>query len=200
MGANASVAHPNPNGPQRMEAVDPNPVRLLPEQSLAIFGLLHAKRTLTWADVCLHKHINFQLCLANNIAVETLYRLQPSLQEWTRMKKCTMADCADMHLWAPNPFVDFRCSIGDLVVEKKILPPAVLQRCGLTVKELRERYGLTAELMCMLQYTHREWLDLDIDRESVELLSDAQFERIFGKVPKSDLLLRLPTPKTSSSC
>ena len=173
---------------RQMDSVDPNPIRLAPEQSVGIFGFLHAKRTLTWPDVAGYRHIQFALCLENGLTVEQLYKLQPSLSEWSRLGKCTLSDCENMRLWAPNPFTDFKCTIGDLVVKKKEVTPAVLKRCGLTVKELRERYGLTSELMCMLQYTHREWLDLDIRQADLDVLSDSQFERIFGKVSRLDLL------------
>ena len=43
--------------------IDPHPVRLRPEQSVRLLGLMHAKGTLTWADVVQHKHITLRLCL-----------------------------------------------------------------------------------------------------------------------------------------
>jgi hypothetical protein len=43
--------------------IDPHPVRLRPEQSVRLLGLMHAKGTLTWSDVVQHKHITLRLCL-----------------------------------------------------------------------------------------------------------------------------------------
>jgi hypothetical protein len=60
-----------------------------------------------------------------------------------------------MALWTPDPFVHFKCTIGDLALRRDVLPPSCLARCGLTVRVLREKYGLQPDLMCMLKYTPR---------------------------------------------
>ena len=76
-------------------------------------------------------------------------------QEWIRLKRCTLSDCEAMALWTPDPFVHFKCTIGDLALRRDVLPPSCLARCGLTVRVLREKYGLQPDLMCMLKYTPR---------------------------------------------
>ena len=133
--------------------IDPNPVRLKPEQSVRLLGLAHAKSTLSWPDVVQHQHITFRLCVDQGLPIEALYKMQPSLQEWLRISRCTVKDIDDMRPWTPDPFTHFKCTIGDLMLYKKQITAQVLARCGLTVRILRERYGLTPDLMCALQYT-----------------------------------------------
>lgn len=184
MGANASVAGYD-------HAVDPNPVKLLPEQSLSLYGLFHAKSTLTWPDVVRHKHIHFSLCVEHGLTPAQLYSMQPDIAQWICHGKCEVSDCSRMELWSPNPFVHFHCNIGDLVLLRKQLQPEVLRRCNMTVRELRERYGLTGEIMCLLQYTPQQWIDLRLSTSDLDALTAPQFEKIFGKIARTDLHARL---------
>ena len=135
--------------------VDPNPIRIRAEQSLRLLGIMHAKSTLVWADVVANPRVTFGACFDVGIPANDLHRMQPCLREWTQLGRCGLLDCDHMAPWSPNPFTHFKGTIGDLAVHRKSLPPACLVRCGLTVRELRERYGLTPELMCLLQYTPR---------------------------------------------
>jgi hypothetical protein len=76
------MAHSDHMGvPSSKEAtsVDPNPIRLRPEQSLRLLGLLHAKSTLVWADVTRHAHITFRRCVDVAIEPSDLHRMQPCL-------------------------------------------------------------------------------------------------------------------------
>ena len=171
--------------------IDPNPIKLLPEQSIALFGILHAKNTLTWPDIIKHRRINFALCRANGIAAAQLYSMQPDIAQWICHGRCEVTNCRDMALWSPNPFTHFHCNIGDLVLLRKQLQPDTLRNCEITVTILRERYGLTGEIMCLLQYSPQEWIDLQLTEEDISSLSNAQFEKLFGKITRNDLLNRL---------
>ena len=70
--------------------IDPNPVALRPEQSVRLMGLMHSKSTLTWADVVQHPTIDFKTCVEQGLTPMSLYRMQPSLQEWLRHSRCTV--------------------------------------------------------------------------------------------------------------
>ena len=118
--------------------------------------------------------------------------MQPSLDEWLRHARCTLQDCDSMELWTPDPFTHFKCTIGDLLLHKRPLTPATLVRCGLTVRVLRERYGLTPDLMCALLYAPKEWYDLGLSTDDVNCLTDAQLERIFGTSNRLAIMARLP--------
>jgi hypothetical protein len=184
MGANTSV-------PGYDNVIDPNPIKLLPEQSISLYGMFHAKSTLTWPDIIKHKHINFALCSANCITPAQLYSMQPDITQWICHGRCDVSNSNDMALWCPNPFTHFHCNIGDLVVLRKQLHPDVLRRCNVTVADLRERYGLTGEIMCLLQYSPQEWMDLALTETDINAISTAQFEKIFGKITRNDLLSRM---------
>ena len=78
-----------------------------------------------------------------------------------------------MALWTPDPFAHFRCTVGDLLMHRRLITPQCLARCGLTVRVMRERYGLTPDLMCELKYTPQEWVDLGLSVEVCLLLLPA---------------------------
>ena len=179
------------SGPFGEQAIDPNPIKLLPEQSLALYGLFNVKPTLTWPDIVRHKSITFASCLANGVTSGQMYSMQPDITQWICHGKCDVSNCNDMALWCPNPFTHFHCHIGDLVVMRKHLPPDVLRRCHMSVSDMRERYGMTGELMCMMQYSPQEWIELALTERDLITLTAAQFEKIFGKITRTDLIGRL---------
>ena len=75
-----------------------------------------------------------------------------------------------MALWTPDPFAHFRCTVGDLLMHRRLITPQCLARCGLTVRVMRERYGLTPDLMCELKYTPQERVDLGLSIEESDTL------------------------------
>ncbi len=164
------------------------PIRLLPEQSVCLFGFLEAKTTLTWKDVLTQQSINLKSCVSCGIDTLKLYRMQPDIKEWIRCGKANLSDSKYMNQWKPNPFTDLRCSIGDLVLYKNSLHPKMLVDCGITFTILKERYGLTKEIMIMLRYSVDDWIDLEIDQEFLKELSDDQWARIFGEASRSDII------------
>jgi len=165
------------------------PIRLTAEQSLALFGVWEIKTTLTWKDVLRYPKINLHLCISCQIDNMKLCRMQPDIKEWIKFGKATIKDFAHMYPWSPNPFTDFNCSIGDLVVHRKYIEPKMLTLCGIDFSTLKDRYGLTKELMVFLKYSLDEWMDLEITQEFVENeLPQEHFNLIFGKMPKADIL------------
>jgi hypothetical protein len=168
--------------------IDYYPIRLLPEQSVFLFGFLEAKTTLTWKDVTGHPNINLSACVACGMDTMKLYRMQPDIKEWIQYGKVSIKDYAHMQQWKPNPFTDLRCSIGDLVLHRKYIHPSMIASCGVTFNILRERYGLTKELMVLLRYSVEDWIDLEISEEFLKELNDDYWSQIFGEASKSDLI------------
>ena len=164
------------------------PIRLSSEQSLALFGMWEVKTTLTWKDVLRFPNINLGSCISCGIDNMKLCRMQPDIKEWIRFEKAGIKDCMHMSPWKPNPFTDLGCSIGDLVVYRKYLQPKILTACGISFTTLKARYGLTEELMILLRYTLDDWLDLEITEEYLAQIPQDQFNQIFGKVARSEIL------------
>jgi hypothetical protein len=164
------------------------PIRLSSEQSLALFGMWEVKTTLTWKDVLRFPNINLGSCISCGIDNMKLCRMQPDIKEWIRFEKASIKDCMHMSPWKPNPFTDLGCSIGDLVVYRKYLQPKILTACGISFTTLKARYGLTEELMILLRYSLDDWLDLEITEEYLAQIPQDQFNQIFGKVARSEIL------------
>ena len=163
-------------------------IRLEPEQSLTLYGLLRPKRTLTWRDVVAHRQITLSMCVRAGLPPERLHRLQPDIREWIRHDRATVNDCVHMAPWRPHPFRDLNCkSIGELVLYREQMPPRLLIDSGVTVAHLRLRYGLTPELMIMLRYSFDDWLALGLDEDVLAQVDDAQWPRLFGTVSRPEV-------------
>ena len=168
--------------------IDYYPIRLLPEQSVFLFGFLEAKTTLTWRYVATKPNINLSACVSCGVDTMKLYRMQPDIREWIQHGKVSIKDYAHMQQWKPNPFTDLRCSIGDLVLHRKYIQPTMIANCGITFNILRERYGLTKELMVLLRYSIQDWIDLQIPEDFIRDLADDYWAQIFGEASRSDLI------------
>ena len=155
-------------------------IRLEAHQSVGLYGYMQAKKTLTWKDTLLHTGINLRSCCENGIDAEKLCRMQPNIREWMRNGKASLDDSVYMIPWKPDVFNDLGCSIGDLVVHRKNLGPELLIHGGVTFKMLREKYGLTAELMALLKYNSNDWVQLKVCHIFLKELTDEQWTRIFG--------------------
>jgi hypothetical protein len=168
--------------------LDYYPIRLLPEQSVALFGFLEAKTTLTWRDVLIQPAINLKSCVLCGVDSLKLYRMQPDIKEWIKYGKAGLSDCTYMQQWKPNPFTDLRCTIGDLVVHRKVILPKMLTSCGITFSMLKDRYGLTKEIMIMLRYSVDDWLELEISQDFLKELDNEHWAQIFGEASRSDIM------------
>lgn len=169
--------------------VEPNPIKLLPEQSVVLFGLLNAKTTLTWGDVVRFKEITFSRLIQNGILPVQLYKLQPDLREWIGLGKCVLLDIKHMGLWKPNPFSDFGASLADIILKRDAVSwPEVLAACNVTVKDLRAWHGLTPDAMRMLHFSLDEWMTLKISAEDIQTLSDKDVYALFGGVTRENIL------------
>ena len=158
--------------------------------------MLTAKRTLTWRDVLDHRpqRITLASCMAAGIPPDKLHRMQPSIREWMDNGKATLADASLMRPWRTNPFTDLRCSIADLVLHRRALPPRLLIEGGITFDLMRDRYGLVPELMALLKYSPDDWIALGVDADFLTSLSDENWNSIFGKgVQRKDLIMRAPS-------
>jgi len=60
--------------------------------------------------------------------------------------------------------------------------------CGITFTILKERYGITKDIMIMLRYSVDEWIDLEIDQEFLKELSNDQWAQLFGEASRSDII------------
>jgi hypothetical protein len=168
--------------------LDYYPIRLLPEQSVLLFGFMEAKTTLTWRDVLTHPKIDLNSCVSSGIDTMKLYRMQPDIREWIKYGKASLRDYAHMQQWKPNPFTDLRCSIGDLVLHRQHIHPKMLAACGITFTILKERYGLTKELMGLLRYTVDDWLDLEIPESFLKEMTNEHWAQIFGEASRNDII------------
>ena len=74
-------------------------IRLLPEQSVLLYGLMSPKTTLTWRDVLENARIHFAACIQHGVPAFKLHKLQPDIKEWIRCGKATVADCEHMEPW-----------------------------------------------------------------------------------------------------
>lgn len=155
-------------------------IRLQPEQSIALYGYVFAKTTLTWRDTLQHATINLRTCTTHGVDPTKLCRMQPDIREWIKAGKAAMQDCALMGAWKPDVFRDLNCNIGDLVVHRKHLEPKLLIDAGVTFVVLKERYGLTPELMALLRYSPSDWMQLGVTSGFLQDLTDDQWTRIFG--------------------
>jgi hypothetical protein len=91
----------------------------------------------------------------------------------------------------PNPFTDLGCSIGDLVVYRRALPPRLLLDSGVTFTELRDRYGLTTDLMLFLKYPTDDWIQLGMEEAFVEQLAAHEWKALFGMMTRGELVAQI---------
>ena len=168
-------------------------IRLEPEQSLQLYGLLNPKRTLTWRDVLENHGITLRRCIVVAcIPADKLHRMQPDIKEWIRHGRTTVADASHMGPWRPHVFNDFGCSIGDLVLYRQYLTPQMLVDSGIDFRTLRDRYGLTADLMVMLKYSADDWVRLRIDPQFVTIeLSEEHWRKLFGLTRRAEIIAQL---------
>ena len=155
-------------------------IRLQPEQSIHLYGYMCAKTTLTWRDVMLHTTISMRKCVECGIHAEKLCRMQPDIREWLKIGKAKIDDCALMGPWKPNVFTDLGCNIGELVIHRQALTAKIVIDGGGTFTMLKDVYGLTPELMALLKYTSKDWIDLGVHHTYLKELTDDQWIRIFG--------------------
>ena len=168
------------------------PIKLTPRQSAELFGLLDFKTVLTWRDVLQHKQLTFLRCLECDIPTQKLHRMQPSLSAWVKNSKAGKGDIDKMAEWRPNPFTDFGCTLECVIMHRSTVSPETLCRADITVDQLRDRYGLTADSMVLLRYSLEQWLSLGLQKRHVEpMLSDEQAHKIFS-MSKGQLLDRVP--------
>ena len=164
-------------GPQELEYYV---IRLQPEQSVGLYGFANAKTTLTWRDTKAHPGISLRTCVHYGVDTAKLCRMQPDIREWMIAGKATLQDSPLMGPWKPDVFKDLNCNIGDLVVHRKALGPKLLIDAGMTFVVLKDRYGLTPEIMALLRYTASDWLELRIPSAFLRELTNDQWNRIFG--------------------
>ena len=155
-------------------------IRLKPDQSVTLYGYLRAQTTLTWKDALANPTITLKSCCECGVDSFKLCRMQPDIREWMRHNKAGLEDCALMGPWKPDVFNDLGCSIGDLVMHRKALGPDLLLTAGITFDTLKNKYGLTPELMAMLHYSSEDWLKLRVCDAFLKELTDEQWVRIFG--------------------
>jgi hypothetical protein len=178
-------------------------IRLNPEQSISIYGIWDAKTTLTWCDITRFHFITLKKCVCNGVCSRKLYRMQPDIKEWIKNEKVFIEDFELISEWHANPFRDFHCNVGDLVVHRKYITPSVLINCNINFTILKNDYGLTPELMVLLRYNVNDWITLGLTEEFVEMCfenenghmsSNAIHNRstivssLFGMLSKNDIL------------
>ena len=164
------------------------PIRLQPEQSVMLYGFTHAKTTLTWADVLAHRCINLATCVQCGVDAGKLHMLQPDIKQWIANGKASLADIPLMGAWKVDPFKDLDCTVGELVIHRQVLTPQLLIACGYSFEVLRQRYGLTTEIMPLLKYSLQEWAGLGVTADFVTSLSDDSFDKIYGGLSRATVI------------
>ena len=157
-------------------------IRLTSTQSVSLYGYVMAKTTLTWRDTLANAGISLKTCCEQGIDSAKLCRMQPDIREWIKAGKATLQDAPYMGPWKPDVFVDLNCSIGDLVLHRQWLLPKLLIDRNITFSILKDRYGLTPELMSLLRYNPQEWLELKVPSSYWQELTDDQWIRIMGTI------------------
>lgn len=167
--------------------IDNYHIKLTTTQMAHLFDIMSAKKTLTWKTVVNEKEITFRKCVDVKIDIVKLYNMQPDIEEWIRYDRAVLKDCKDMELWRPNPFYHFKCHIGDLIIQQQYLPPQILINGGVKFNILRDRYGLTPEIMAVLKYTPEEWVKLGLDEAYLDAFDEKQWKKIFNNLKKSEV-------------
>jgi hypothetical protein len=162
-------------------------IKLRPEESIGIYGFLNAKKTLSWKDITIHKHIKLKSCIDNGISTQKLYKLQPDLKEWIKLEKTCIEDFPHLIEWGANPFEHFNCNIGDLIVHRKYIDGKSLKNCGIQFRDLLEKFGLSNELMVLLRYSCEDWIQLGITKDYTDKISQDHWTQIFGELSRADV-------------
>ena len=163
-------------------------LRLTPGQACFIHGWANPKRTLSWEDIASCEHMTLQHLLAGRVPIATLHQLQPDAGAWVRAKRVVLADCPQMHPWAPHPIRDFHADLGDIIEAK--WGADVMQSMGLTYRDLTE-IGLGFSNMGL--FTHIRllgWAQLGLTRADVQFVPEATLVHLFG-LSKMDVLRSL---------
>lgn len=165
-------------------------IRLTPEQSISLYGFLNAKRTLTWNDIIQHSHIKLKTCISVGIKPSKLYTLQPDIKEWIKYEKVNVQDMPMLEAWTPNPFTDFKCTIGDLVIYRNVITPQILVKAGISFRILYEKYGVNQDIMKLLKYSIDDWLSLGISQQFIEKCNfeSKDWTQIFGQCSKEEVI------------
>ena len=165
-------------------------IKLTSQQRTVLFfpDFMCVQKTLTWATMIKEKEITFRKCIEQKIDVNKLYFMQPDLEEWISNDKVELKDCKDLQLWHPNPFRHFKCHIGHLIEHKQILTSKVLINGGVNFDTLVNRYGLTPDLMTILRYSPEDWICLGMDEDYLSNFSDKQWQIIFDKLEKAEVI------------
>ena len=163
------------------EGIDSYAISLTPTQTIAFFGcnLRTAKSTLTWGDVVAHPTLTLRKCVDNDVPVHRLHKMQPCLQRWVDLGKVTLQDYDLLSQWRCEPFTELQASIGDLVLLRSKFAPLQLANAGVTYTNLRDKYGLTTDLMRLLRYSTEEWCRLGFELEHLNTFTDEEIKRIF---------------------
>jgi len=168
-------------------------IKLNPEQSLLIFGLLHAKRTLSWNDFVEIKHLTLGICLKHGVESTKLYKIQPDIREWIRHQKVSLEDLPSLLQWKPNPFTDFQCCIGDVITYRRYITPEIIINAGITFDELHDKYGVDEETMVLFRYPIESWIQLGMSESFIRntFFKPEHWSLIFGKLTKEDVIQKI---------
>jgi len=168
-------------------------IRLSPEQSISVFGLFHAKRTLSWNDFVEKKNLTMSVCLKNGIESAKLYKIQPDIKEWIKYHKVSLEDLPFLSEWKPNPFTDFQCSIGDIITYRKFITPELLKNAGISFQELHDKYGVDEETMVLFRYSVDDWIQLGMSEKFIQenFFKPERWSFLFGKLSKEEVIQRI---------
>ena len=157
-------------------------IALTPVQSVAIFGysLRNAKKTLTWGDIVSHPSLTLRRCVEAGVPVKRLCHLQGSLQRWVELERVTLKDYALLEEWNCDPFAELQASIADLILLRAEMQPKQLAQAGVTYTLLKEKHGMSPDLMFLLRYSFEEWRELGFTREDLGNMKDEDVQRTFG--------------------
>ena len=183
-----------------MLMMDQYPIKLTAQQTVHLYGMFNTKpRILTWCNVVeRNSGITFRKCVDAKIDIRKLFNMQCDLQRWIQHGKVCLDDCLDLAPWRPNPFLDFQCHIGDLVLRKQVLTHAVLVRGGVTFELLWERFGLTPPVMAMVGFTPEQWVELGMQLQHAEAIGDEHWGLVFKQMPRKDVLESIRRRSSSS--
>lgn len=165
-------------------------IKLTPEQSVNLYGFLKAKRTLNWMDIVKQQTITFKVCVDTGMEIKKLHKIQPELKEWIKYDKVFIHDIPFLEPWNPNPFEDFKCSIGDIIVHRKYITPDILKKCHINFKTLNEKYGVDESNMILFRYSLNDWINLGLTESFVmkENFDENQWKDIFGTNSKQEVI------------
>jgi hypothetical protein len=172
-------------------------IKLTPEQSISIFGLFHAKRTLSWNDFVDKKFLNLNTCLKNGVEGTKLYKIQPDIREWIKHQKVSIEDLPFLTEWKPNPFTDFQCCIGDIITYRRFITPEIIINAGITFEELHNKYGVDEETMVLFRYSLDNWIQLGMSESFIEKANfkAEHWSFLFGKLSKEDIIHKIKISK-----